>query len=262
MGRHRKVLLSVLAVWACVALSGCSFYGCSGGGPLTRAELGDWLQIPEGSRPAAEKLRADATELRGVSDSFLGLGGTHSRNAGTTVGRLKWGDPYEIPFHPAHGMAIKGKFNPWARLLPGTREGKWLYYTPSGENRREFYATENEWGCGMLVGDLIASGDRANAYDVGTGERIAARQTKVILTVLGYVNTRRVMPVDAEGKEGLHALSDASVDLSSARYSMKKGTTILAGVLGWGQVNRKRYLQILWIPIPTGDVEPAAIAAK
>ena len=38
-------------------------------------------------------------------------------------------------------------------------------------------------------------------------------------------------------------------------YEDKYGWSILAGIVGWGRVNRRNYMQFLWIPIPLGDTD-------
>ena len=125
-----------------------------------------------------------------------------------------------------------------------------------GPDYREFCAAESEWGCGMIFGDWLAAGDTANAYDSSTDERVAAQKTSIVLGYgLGYTRYRRILPVAADGSLGLHALMDKTVGLSDVRYDLKDGTILLFGILGWGRVNRKRYIQFLWIPIPVGQVQ-------
>ena len=43
--------------------------------------------------------------------------------------------------------------------------------------------------------------------------------------------------------------------LSDVRFNVKDGTCTLFGLIGWGRVNRRRYIQLLWIPIPVGSAE-------
>jgi hypothetical protein len=107
----------------------------------------------------------------------------------------------------------------------------------------------------FVFGDWLAAGDTANAYDFSTGERVAAQKTSIALGYgLGYTRFRRVLPVSADGDLGLHALMDRRLGLSDVKYDLKDGTVLLFGALGWGRVNRRRYVQILWIPVPVGRV--------
>ncbi|MHC5034150.1 MAG: hypothetical protein ACYTFZ_03850 [Planctomycetota bacterium] len=79
-----------------------------------------------------------------------------------------------------------------------------------------------------------------------------------MLSVAGYWRTRQITPVDRRdrgGFKGLRAALDPKTRLSDVRYEVKDGTILLLGTIGWGRVNRKRYIQILWIPIPVGDVK-------
>ena len=48
---------------------------------------------------------------------------------------------------------------------------------------------------------------------------------------------------------------DPEVGLDEVKYELKDGTSILMGLFGWGRVNHRRYLQLLWIPIPIGEVK-------
>ncbi len=113
----------------------------------------------------------------------------------------------------------------------------------------------------LLIGDLLFAGDQVNAYDIATQERVAARKTNIALSLIGYTRIRRVMPIGRDGKPGLHAIVDPEVGLDEVKYELKDGTSILMGLFGWGRVNHRRYLQLLWIPIPTGTVKPTSAEA-
>ena len=39
-------------------------------------------------------------------------------------------------------------------------------------------------------------------------------------------------------------------DLQGDRYYVKKGVHLAAGLLAWGRVNKRYFIQVLWIPIP------------
>jgi hypothetical protein len=238
---------------------GCTFFACSGGGPLRRDELGDWGGIPEGARPNAEEVQylKDKREWRrGTFVTECRLAGDSRSFAFRIPGSL-----YNIPFTPAPGLEVRWRFPDWRRAVPSARHGVlWYGKKPVGDvpspDYRDFCAAEGEWGCGMFVfGDWLAAGDTANAYDFSTGERVAAQKTSIALGYgLGYTRFRRVLPVSADGDLGLHALMDRRLGLSDVKYDLKDGTVLLFGALGWGRVNRRRYVQILWIPVPVGRV--------
>jgi hypothetical protein len=250
----------VLVAWLaslCLAQAGCTFFACSGGGPLTRAELGDWAGIAELDRPE----RAELTDLRERRDW-----GTW-RICGTTF-KLD-GDRWSLcslippaidcwPFTPAPGFELRGRFPICRRLIPSARDGLILYVSQQGG--RDFYAVEKEWDAGrligLLIGEYLVAGDTANAYDAGSHERVAARKVNVLLGLGGlYTRYRRVLPVDEHGRKGLRVFSDGALSPSRARYDLRDGTVSLLGLIGWGRVNRTRYLQLLWIPIPIGKVK-------
>jgi len=232
--------------------SGCAFFGASGGGPLDRSQLGDWAGIKDEGAPQPEALAAIVQTVEGYSMNPF-AGEIHLKKDGWGAS-LNYGDPREIPFTPTRGLQVKGKINRWLRLVPSKRRGDWLYY--SGEpGMRRFYASETEWGAGMLIADFLLAGDRANAYDVATRQRVAARKTDIALSLIGYTHIRRITPVGNDGTRGLMAVSDPSADIDTVKYDYKDGTALLMGIIGWGRVNHKRYFQFLWIPIPVGTVE-------
>ncbi|MHC4591482.1 MAG: hypothetical protein ACYS8L_02165, partial [Planctomycetota bacterium] len=170
------------------------------------------------------------------------------------------GLPYNMPFAPAPNHQIRGRFPYWRHLIPSARTGVYLFL-PSTDYRRtgtarEFRASEDEWGAGLIVGDFLFTGEVANAYDWATGQRVAAESSLVLFGWgLGYNRIRQVMPVDASGDASLDGFEDEETAPTPVRYNVKDGTSLLFGLLGWGRVNRRRYVQILWIPIPVGKVK-------
>jgi hypothetical protein len=160
-------------------------------------------------------------------------------------------DPWDFPFARTPGHVVKGTFPLWRRAIPSTRHGHFVYYDPSRSEAREFYALEKQWGCGLFIGDFIWFTQRVDAYDVTTRERVAAG-TKACFLGWGVVwsRLRQILPVAADGKRGLHALADPGVDFGDVRYDVRDGNILLLGLIGWGRVSRRRYIQVLWIPIP------------
>jgi hypothetical protein len=116
---------------------------------------------------------------------------------------------------------------------------------------------ERQWGCGLFIGDFIFSGERADAYDVSSRERVAAKTMNAFLGWgVGWSRLRQVLPVNARGEPDLGAIKDPNVDLSEVRYDVRDGNVLLLGLIGWGRVNHRRYVQVLWIPIPVGKAGP------
>lgn len=251
------VVLSLIAL-AAFATSGCTFWYGSGGGPLTREELGDWAGIPEGTMPTADRVRGLLEQERWPAFSFSGefrmVG-----DASILYVQLP-GLPYNMPFSPAPNHEIRGRFPYWRHLIPSARTGVYVFL-PSTDYRRtaaarEFRASEDEWGAGLIVGDFLFTGEVANAYDWATDQRVAAESSLVLFGWgLGYNRIRQVMPVDASGGDALDGFEDEESAQNPVLYNVKDGTSLLFGLLGWGRVNRTRYLQILWIPVPVGQAE-------
>jgi len=231
----------------------CSFLGASGGGPLTRQELGDWAGIPARAAPAPEELGPRLDALKAIPlPSFRPGRGEYAYTEGPHWLSTAIPDPWDSPFVPARGYVVKGTFPLWRRAVPCTRRGHFVYYAPSGA-ARELYALEEQWGCGLFVGDFIWSSERADAYDVASRQRVAASTMGCVLGWgVGWSRLRRVVPTTSVGGPGLHAAADRKISLSDIRYDVREGNSVLLGLVGWGRVNRRRYAQVLWIPVPIG----------
>lgn len=260
----RFVVLGLAALIA-LSTSGCTFWHCWGGEPLTREELGDWLGIREGHVPGAHDLEALRSDLR-VGPRVAGQRRLCG-NAALLHLQLP-GFPYNMPYTPVPDHAIVGTFPSWRHFIPSMRSGSYLFYPRLGatgaSSSRQFCVSEDEWGAGLVVGDFLFTGETANAYDYMSGERLAARQSTVILGWgIGYTRIKDVTPLDAYGNEGLPAMG-REYAAAPLHYNVRDGTSLLFGAVGWGRVNRWRYMQILWIPIRMGEVfmRPQGTVAK
>jgi len=248
MRAGRALALVAMALGLMLTQSGCTMFLCSGGGTLSRAELGDWAGLGEKPAPSPTQLEGLVSDLKMVkSATFLGRFSLHGDSGAFA---LNCGQCYEVPFTPVSGVIIKGRMSPWARFVPSFQTGHWLYFHPTKKDTRTFYAAESEWGL------LICGGERVDAYDVATRERVAARATEEFIGLgLGWTRTRQVRPVDRLGDAGLGPLVSTRTDLAKVRYQLRDANILLLGALGWGRVNHRRYIQVLWIPIPVATVE-------
>ena len=68
---------------------------------------------------------------------------------------------------------------------------------------------------------------------------------------------RKAAPVSADGDPILKSVFSADVDPNDVRYQWREGHFLWGGLIGWGRLNRRRYIQILWIPIPIGESVPS-----
>ena len=244
----RRWLLAVAAVVA-LGQSGCMFFAASGGGPLKRSELGDWAGMAPRPMPDAQQLKTLMADLKTLPNSTFT--GRYSLRGDANVFATNFNEILDVPFTPAPGLRIKGRLNPWLRFVPGPQHGDWLYYDEKDASARQFYASEDEWDV------LVGWGERVDCWDVATGQRVAARAiTSVPGFALGWTRVRKVRPVDDTGLPGLNTIAYSKLPLSEARYDIREGNAVLLGALGWGRVNRTRYIQILWIPIPVGTAGP------
>ncbi|MFP4055715.1 MAG: hypothetical protein ACLF0G_02480, partial [Candidatus Brocadiia bacterium] len=173
------LLRRAVVVALCSQMVGCTFLYCSGGGPLRREELGDWVGLAARPAPESEELASLVKGLKLLDNSFLGS--HHSYLEGPSIRTLHYGSYREVPFTPARHLMVKGEFNPWLRLLPGVRRGDWLYYNSAREDYRTFYAREREWGGGLLVTERLLAGSHSEAYDLTTRRRVAAQASLCVL---------------------------------------------------------------------------------
>jgi len=243
----RMTRLAVLAL--ALAQGGCTMFMCSGDGPLKRSELGDWAGLAPRPAPDAKALEALVPELQKIeSNTFAGR---YSMWGDSGLFDLNCGMVFDIPFTPAPGMVVKGRLNPWLRFWPGGQHGDWVYFDRIHKHNRQFYASEDEWDA------LIVWHERSDAYDVATRERLASHRTDEFIGLgLGWTRVRDVVPVTRYGEAGLHALASPSVAPDQVLYQVRDGNIVLLGIFGWGRVNRWRYVQVLWIPIPVAKVVP------
>jgi hypothetical protein len=208
--------------------------------------------------PDAQTLETRLAALKQIRlPSFRPLRGEYAYTEGPHWLSTDIPDPWDFPFVPARGYVAKGTFPFWERAVPCARQGHFVYYDPNDPTRREFYARGDQWGCGLFFGDFVVSGERVDAYDVMSRQRVAARSLSCVLGWgVGWSRLRWVMPVDRDGRRDLHALADPKLSLDEVRYDVRDGTILLLGLVGWGRVNHWRYVQIFWIPVPLGRAVP------
>ncbi len=257
----RKLLLvGLLAVTGALA-SGCTFFACDGGGPLTRDELGDWAAISEGAKPTAEEMR----QLHEGDDWGPFDWGAYFRTGHWRIdlsmprpGLVDWEPHSSLDFPTMPGYETRFMYPSYRWLFPSARHGVSLIMPKAGRQAsdlRKFFGSRHGYGLGFILGEFLLSGSTRNLYDNSTQERVAASKANIFLSWAGYVRVREVVPVDDHGDAGLVVLKDMDTELSAVRYQLKDGTCLLLGILGWGRVNHKRYIQLLWIPISVGQVD-------
>lgn len=233
MGPHSRLLfraMMVVLVPLGLSVVGCTFYLLPEGDRLTRRELG-WEPSPvtveehdEYALPSPEELAKIVARLGTYQEapSFW------RRFAGR---RITGADMYRL--------------HEWV-LDPPLR---WLISGPNGI--RDIYIVEFSGPHGSFE----------RAYDIESRELLACRDSEpaamLIFSLLGLLfhAEQTVLPVGPDGESGLEALLSANVSTSDVHYEWKEGWHFLAGVVGGGRVNRTQYFQLLWIPIPIGEVE-------
>lgn len=246
MRTTRSLLLCLALAVAALSQCGCTmFIFCDGGGPLTYHELGDWLGMEPLPAPEPQQLAALVADLKQVQHA--GFSGRYSLPGDASVFSMNFIQIFSVPFTPAPGLIVKGRYNPWKAFVPGSQHGDWLYFDPAKPGKRQFYAAQNGSDC------ILAWWDRADAYDVATRQRVASRRTSDVIGLgLGWTRYREVAPLDEDEQPGVQALASPAADPTKARYLVRDGNILLLGIVGWGRVNHTRYIQVLWIPIPVG----------
>lgn len=244
----RRSVPSLVLLPVLVAFCGCSFFLADGGGPLRREELAEWVGIPR--EPLLEEGSLDALLRRLRYCGQRPLAGEFSLREGSWLARAGICLPGRAPFTPACGYQVRGRQRPALWLLPGRRRGEWLFHNPTGQPWRQFVATEGGWGLGLWVGDLAVGWRHASARALDSLARVAASRQEFVLAPFGYVRCSRVLPVGVDARPGIHALAHPRMELADVRYDVRDGTILLGGILGWGRVNHRRYVQVFWLPIP------------
>jgi len=235
--RKRTLRVTLLAALV-VTQTGCTMYLCSGGGPLQRNELGDWAGIKDTSLPQGSQLRKAIDELKAQP---IGLTLTDKASPGRTlIRKFRLTTPL------------------WLRLFPSPSGSQELLYDASAERPRELLTVKQGWDLGAVI-PAVAPGtftgtERSSTFIASTRERVGATAFGALF-LLTWVHHGDVRPVGKNGKTSLHTVAGANVDIDRVPYRVQSGSFLLGGIFGWGRVNRKRYIQILWIPIQVGDAE-------
>lgn len=240
--RQRSRFVAGLAAAALLALCGCcTFLGSQGGGPVARAELGAWAGVPLRSLPDRPVVEARVRALRRIINDPMSGEFVHSQG---------------VSFAPTDGAMVRRSGHPWTWVLPGRRYTDVLVYDPGVKDSREFLGTVEGWGLGGYVGDYLHAWRQLTLHDVTSGRPVAAKRFEVYATPLAYARSRLVWPAAPTGQPAVLAATHPGVDLADVPCVLRDGTAVLGGLIGWGRVNRVRYIQALWLPVPMGSTLP------
>ena len=248
---NRWVVLGVVAVALVITQAGCcTCFSLSGDGPLKKAELDNWTGLRAPSVPEPQDLQKRMRRLRHV---------VHDASSGQFM--LSGADPLIMPgpspLVKTSGPVVKTSGDPWYYALapiPVYHEG--ICYDHRIEGSRELYGKRRKWGLGLLILDAIMRWRQSDLWDGTSRQRVASSSHQLILTHLGWVQSRHVMPVDANGEPTIRAVLDPKTGLDDVGYDVKHANLLLGGALGFARVNRRYYAQLLWIPIPLWRAVP------
>ena len=91
-------------------------------------------------------------------------------------------------------------------------------------------------------------------YDAETGIQYGLTKTDAYVAAL-YTRHLMIRPGDVPGTQP-EAMGALTAHPEVLEYSRYKGTALIWGLVAWGSKNGSSYLQVLWLPIRTGDAEP------
>lgn len=225
-----RLLLLSLSIAVCC--SGCTFWACDGGGPLSKEEAYSiYGRLPGGMSDEQKESAAmmlDKFRLGKVPTTDVAFLGLDDSQYGLIKGR-RTTDPRGIMGEP----------------LPIPIVGWWHYRTAIEYDRDggnvQFFADDTllcpPWPLMVLP---IPCWTRGAQYAPATGQEVATGGMvgTPILPVICYVDG--VTPVHMEP-----ALKGAPVE-----YCVRNAFCIAFGALAWGRVNHRYYAQLLWVPIP------------
>ncbi len=233
----RLVSAAALAALTLAPTGCCTFLSAWGGGPLTRAELGDWAGLPLWPLPDRQVVAARGTALERI------INGEYVNSVG-------------VSFAPTHGAMVRRSGHPWVWGIPGERYADVLCLDPTVKDTGELIGTVRGWGLGGYVGDYLHAWRQLTLSDVASGQPVAVTRFEVFATPLAYMRSRTVWPASAAGEPTIRPALRPGARLADVPYTLRDGTTIAGGLVGWGRVNRVRYIQALWLPIPRGGALP------
>jgi len=234
-----------LAVVCLAGGTGCTFWQSSGGGPLLKdAAYAFHGRAPHVLTPA-EKDSYDqlfATGFwQGIPETVVGLAGN------ATLARQR-------TTHDLEALPILGYWRTASVLLVGAKDKRW---------RLAGQATGLAPGFPLAILGLAAW---ERWYHVDQADEVATRGhfgLGPLGLVIGYSYAVLPSSVPAEaanvclaspaaaGRQVAAALAGGT---DRVRYTSRWAWQVLGGLVAWGRVNRRCYLQVAWIPVPLWEV--------
>jgi hypothetical protein len=246
LGRAVGPLRPVPAVAAAVLLAGIGLAaaGCStislreGEDPLFTDELPEWARRVETSMPPGDLLEKAAAGIEAKPpkrDSMFTLHTPWNRGASylnQSICGLGEYDPGDLlpPPHRRRGHLL---------LWDGIPGHRFLYYKGAGGAAFPPFAADAE--------------AEVCCFDSGSSHPIPIHRGGIFLSP-PYSCIWSTRPAGLPLEDFLRGTVARENDGDPGSYRVEETHILLCGLFCWGRVNRTRYIQVLWIPIPVGRV--------
>ena len=222
----RRATNSVLRfVCIVLGLSGCNtILHCSGTSPYRQAE--------------SPKLTLEAADIPDVSVLREAVARVTTRRRGRGK---EWDEVGEGLLHKVTEAPPRG---------PGSQNFHWIAWDEVEGHRVLYVVEQHSNEASLLVGE---SWSRTDVYDADTGERLASWGRGGYTVLLVFAQGYLVKPAEIDGISAVRRLMSREIESVALEHEVREGSILALGVVGWGRSNHRRYLQLLWVPIPTGS---------
>jgi hypothetical protein len=242
--------------------------------PLKRAEVADAVELKT-KKPGRLKDKIEMLAKKGSSvpeadrdpppDVWrMPLGGSY------VAGGKKSGSTNGIFPDAESGEWILMRRGPAGYKLRFSKVSGGVIARPLDSGKRIFYAETYGWDAGLVLSQWGLAGSHLQVYEPASGKQVGFSSEQTLLPPFLWFRVNRLMPGD-DG-DNLGELADPETGLDEVDYRWLKANCLLGGALAWGRLNRRYFLQVLWLGIPlwqadlpdpeTSGDEPDEVAEK
>ena len=208
-----------------LGLSGCNtIIYCAGSSPYPLAESRR-LTLEAPDIPDVSVLREAATRVT-----------TRRRGRGKDWDEVGKGLLHKVTEAPPPGQ--------------GSQDFHWIAWDEVEGHRVLYVVEQHSNEATLAVGE---SWSRTDVYDAATGERLASWGRGGYTVLLVFAEEYVVKPAEIKGVSAVRKLMSREIESGALEHEVREGSILALGVVGWGRSNHRRYLQLLWIPIPIGS---------
>ena len=139
------------------------------------------------------------------------------------------------------------------KVLPGTARSERVRYLRSNGEKRKLYDLGRRFDWGLLGGAWLYIRLDGNTYTWPEGHWFSSYVLRGVSWPVLWSHSRGLYPRAPEGQRPTFPGMKPEHDPSRSQYDFTESHRFLLGLFGWGHHNYSRYVQVLWIPIPTGE---------